>query len=90
MGDSAGGGSLDLGGYELDVNLVNGGSWTISLPVISNGKLVTLVNGQEAPQNAKLASWDAMPTFTNVKLYHAQAEEDGLYANCPGGVIIFR
>ena len=90
MGDGTGGGALDLGGCELDVNLISGGSWTIALPVVSNGKLVTLVNGQEASSGTKLASWDVMPSFSDVKLFHAQAEEDGLYSYRPGCVIIFR
>lgn len=90
MGDGTGGGALDLGGCELDVNLVNGGSWTIGLPVVSNGKLVTLVNGQETPPGTKLASWDEKPSFNDVKLYHAQAREDGLYSYRSGSVIIFR
>ena len=90
MGDGTGGGALDLGGYELDVNLLSGGSWTIGLQVVSNGKLVTLVNGQEASQGTRLASWDAMPSFNDVKLFHARAEEDGLYSYRPGSMIIIR
>ena len=90
MGDGADGGALDLGGCELAVNLVNGGSWTIGLPVISNGKLVTLVNGQEAPQNVRIANWAVKPSFNDVKLFHARAEEDGLYSCRQGCVIIFR
>ena len=76
----AGAGILDLGGHLLTVDLVDGGLLNLALAEIRNGKMAFTVNGAQAANGAKVASWTTAPALTKARYVHAKSAEDGLYA----------
>lgn len=90
LGDEARSGAIDLGGHRLTVDLVDGGSLNLSLAEIRNGKMAFTVDGGQAANGVKVASWTTPPALTKARYVHAKPAEDGLYVLVPGLLWVLR
>ena len=90
LGSTEGTGAIDLGGHRLTVDLVDGGLLNLSLAEIRNGKMAFTVDGAQAANGVKVASWTTAPTLTKARYVHARPAEDGLYVFVPGLLWVLR